>query len=93
MDKAQQYVVGLKSDLVGGGQWAYWGGGDYIDYSAGFNYACSVNGSELIYEISLTMFEWYGGKTGEATTEIDLEPGIAVGFDLVAGHPLGRPPA
>ena len=82
-DKAQQYVTGPK--VTAGSAWAYWGGGDAIEVSAGFQYAADVVGSEIIYEIGAKMFVWFDGRgTGVDTVVAQLEAGSEVGFDIVA---------
>ena len=58
--KAQQYAIGTS---LFGTDWAYWGGGQYVALDAELEYSVVVDGSDLIYEIGVTMFEWYGGRT------------------------------
>ena len=54
------------------------------DPNAEFEYATTTNGSQIIYEIGVKMFDFYGGLIAQPTVVRQLEPGMIVGFDIVA---------
>ncbi len=79
-DVAQQYMVGADG---AGGAWAAWGWGEAIGEDAGFEYAVSVSGDMIIYEVGVSAFDHNGGLSGGDTIVTDLHSGAVVGFDLV----------
>ena len=82
-DTAQQYRVG--KGLSVGVDWARWGNNATIDPCALFESAVTIDGSKIIYEVGATMFELYGGISGDPTVVRQLAAGMDVGFDIVAG--------
>jgi hypothetical protein len=78
-DVAQQYYVAPNST---DGCWATWAWGEPIGGDAGFEYAVTVSGDEIIYEVGVTQFDNYGGFSGGDTNVTDLNVGSVVGFDL-----------
>ena len=98
-DKAQQYVVGYQG-ILPGWTWAVFGGGQYIPEDiepgdADFIYegGTRVSGDTITYEIGAKSWQWYGGRTVPAESVPNvirpLEPGIQVGFDVVADSRRG----
>jgi hypothetical protein len=79
-DIAQQYMVGPRTL---GGSWAYWGVGESIGSGAGLEYAVTVNGNQIIYEVGVTQFDNYGGFSGGDTIKTQLKVGKIVRFDMV----------
>jgi hypothetical protein len=80
-DAAQQYMVGADGS---GGKWANWGRGYAIGEDAGFEYAVNVSGDMIVYEVGVTAFDHYGGRSGETSVVTELTEGIIVGFDVTA---------
>jgi hypothetical protein len=78
-DVAQQYIAGPNTS---GGSWATWGYGLALGGDAGFEYAVTVSGDEIIYEVGVTQFDNYGGISGGDTIVTELDVGDVVGFDL-----------
>ena len=99
-DKAQQYIVGYQN-IIPGWTWAVFGHGTYIpdDIEPGdaeFTDAGRVSGDTITYEISAKAWQWYGGRTvpidSVPSVHRDLEPGLQVGFDIVADSRRGTLP-
>ncbi|MBN1509530.1 MAG: DUF5011 domain-containing protein [Sedimentisphaerales bacterium] len=88
-DLAQQYVIG--PDTMGG-CWATWGRGQQIEPEAGLEYAVTVLGDTIVYEIGVQMFSHYGVRSGEETIIAPLDCAdcsYLVGFDVVVGSRWG----
>jgi hypothetical protein len=80
-DVAQQYYVAPNST---DGCWATWAFGEAIGGDAGFEYAVTVSGNEIIYEVGVTQFDNYGGFSGGDIIVTELDVGDVVGFDVVS---------
>ena len=85
-DIAQQYFVAPKTASTGG-VWAAWPNGSDVtgNPAPNFEYAASISGSNLIYEVGVQMYDNYAGRFGaEGETIItNLSVGKVVGFDIV----------
>jgi hypothetical protein len=80
-DVAQQYYVAPDTS---DGNWATCALGEMIDEDVGLEYAVGVDGTEIIYEVGVRMFDNYGGFSGGETLLTELHVGHVVGFDIVA---------
>ena len=96
-DKAQQYIVGYQGLLDW--TWAVFGHGTYLPgdfepFNAHFADAGRISGDTITYEISAKAWQWYGGITPAVDPNVvrQLEPGLHVGFDIVADSRRGTPP-
>jgi hypothetical protein len=78
---AQHYMVGPDTT---GDLWATWALGQTIDPNAYFESAVRVVGDQIIYEIGVTQFDYYGGIAGGESIITDLYPGRTVGLDIIA---------
>jgi hypothetical protein len=58
--------------------------GDPIDPNVGLEYAVSVVGNQIRYEVGIPQFDHYGGFSGDPTIPTDLDVGDVVGLDLIA---------
>ncbi|MHC4866558.1 MAG: hypothetical protein ACYTEX_20980, partial [Planctomycetota bacterium] len=67
-----------------GRAWATWALGDPIDPNVGLEYAVSVVGNQIRYEVGIPQFDHYGGFSGDPTIPTDLDVGDVVGLDLIA---------
>lgn len=88
-DAAQQYFVGFNA--AGTSLWAFWPGGYDIETQAGFQYAGSIVGDQIIYEFAVTQFDNYAERFGsEGTTQVtQLQSGNYVNFDVVIDDRYG----
>ena len=96
-DKAQQYIIGYQGLLDW--TWAVFGHGTYLpgDFepkNAHFTDAGTKSGDTITYEISAKAWQWYGGLSPAVDPNVvrQLEPGIQIGFDVVADSRWGSPP-
>ena len=96
-DKAQQYIVGYQGLLDW--TWAVFGHGTYLPgdfepFNAHFADAGRISGDTITYEISAKAWQWYGGITPAVDPNVvrQLEPGVQVGFDVVADTRWGSAP-
>ena len=96
-DKAQQYAVGYQN-ILPGWTWAVFGNGSPIPGgeepgNAEFQDAARLSGATINYEIGAKAYVWYGGRTlpvGSVDNVVrQLEPGIHIGFDVVANSRWG----
>ena len=92
-DAAQQYFVGHKT-IATGGSWVSWANG-FVFMGVpdpNFEYAVSINGNNLVYEVGVQMYDNYAGRPGsEGDTIItDLSLGKVVGFDIVVDARRGN---
>ena len=95
-DKAQHYVVGY-NDVEPGLAWGFFGYGTPVPANADLDYqfGTRVSGTTITYEVGAKAWTWYGGHTeplGSVPSEVrQLEPGMQVGFDVVADSRWGAP--
>ena len=61
--------------------------GNFAD--ARFIYKVKAVGTKLNYEIQAKAWLWYGGRSGSASIPRRLEPGMQVGFDIIADSRYG----
>ena len=92
-DAAQQYFVGHKT-ITTGGSWVSWPFGfNFVGVpDPNFEYAVSIEGNNLVYEVGVQMYDNYAGRPGsEGDTIItDLSVGKFVGFDIVVDTRRGN---
>lgn len=91
-DIAQQYFVWHNS-LATGGFSASWAGGDPLvgNPAPNFEYAVSISGNDLIYEVGVQMYDNYAGRLPSGDTIItNLAVGKVVGFDIAVDTRRGN---
>jgi hypothetical protein len=47
--------------------------------------AVNVTGDTITYEISIPVYDVFGGLSGATTVVTDMQPGITIGFDTIVG--------
>jgi hypothetical protein len=80
-DIAQHYMVAPDTSTD---SWAVLGDGLTVNPDMGLEYAVTVNGPTIKYEIGVTQFDNYGGISGGSTNISSLYEGEMVGFDIIA---------
>jgi hypothetical protein len=95
-DKAQQFAMGKQSSF-GTFDWIRYGDGS-LPLTGGQQDSVGIlgetrrSGSTLTYEVGAKAWQYYGGENGNPSIDPQLEPGLHVGFDIIATTVYGATP-